>query len=383
MASKKRQYLLGDLCSRDDHRKPEHSKMNTSIYPQAARIRASLLAWYDAHRRDLPWRAKSGARVDPYAVWLSEIMLQQTTVATVGPYFGNFKAQWPTVGDMAAGSLDDILVAWQGLGYYARARNLYKCAGVVVSEHGGVFPETEDELRKLPGIGPYTAAAIASIAFDQPCVPVDGNIERVTARLYDIDIPLPKGKKDIHAAAQSFISKYRPGDFAQAMMDLGSGVCAPRSPKCEICPLNTDCQAYKMGNPARLPVKAPKKVRPERCCVVFWLENADGDVLMQKRPETGLLGGMTGFVSTSWREGAWPEQTEIETASPLSIEWAEIPGEAVHVFTHFRLTMRVLKGKAQKGANVDGFWVAPTLFAEHALPTVMKKVIKLVGENPS
>ena len=334
MASKKRQYLLADLCSRDDHRKPEHSKMNTSIYPQATRIRASLLAWYDAHRRDLPWRAKSGARVDPYAVWLSEIMLQQTTVATVGPYFGNFKAQWPTVDDMAAGSLDDILVAWQGLGYYARARNLYKCAGVVVSEHGGVFPETEDELRKLPGIGPYTAAAIASIAFDQPCVPVDGNIERVTARLYDIDIPLPKGKKDIHAAAQSFISKYRPGDFAQAMMDLGSVVCAPRSLKCEICPLNTDCQAYKTGNPARLPVKAPKKVRPERCCVVFWLENADGDVLMQKRPETGLLGGMTGFVSTSWREGAWPEQTEIETASPLSIEWAEF---LVKLFTSSRI----------------------------------------------
>lgn len=379
MAGKKRQYLLADLCSRDDHRKPEHSKMNTSMDPQAARIRASLLAWYDAHRRDLPWRAKSGVRADPYAVWLSEIMLQQTTVATVGPYFGNFKAQWPTVGDMAAGSLDDILVAWQGLGYYARARNLYKCAGVVVFEHDGAFPETEDGLRKLPGIGPYTAAAIASIAFNQPCVPVDGNIERVTARLYDIEIPLPKGKKDIHAAAQSFISEDRPGDFAQAMMDLGSSVCSPRSPKCDVCPLNTDCRAYKTGNPARLPVKAPKKVRPERCCVVFWLENADGDVLMQKRPETGLLGGMTGFVSTPWREGVWPEQTEIETASPLSIEWAEIPGQAVHVFTHFRLTMRVLSGIAPKGANVDGFWVAPTAFAEHALPTVMKKVIKLVS----
>ncbi len=378
MTGKKRQGLLADLCSLSDHRKPRDRKMNTSIDPQAARIRASLLAWYDAHRRDLPWRAKPGIRADPYAVWLSEIMLQQTTVATVGPYFGNFKAQWPSVSDMAAGSLDDILVAWQGLGYYARARNLYKCAGVVVSEHGGTFPETEDELRKLPGIGPYTAAAIASIAFDQPCVPVDGNIERVTARLYGIDIPLPRAKKDIHAAAQNFISEDRPGDFAQAMMDLGSGVCSPRSPKCDVCPLNNDCRAYTSGDPARLPVKAPKKVRPERCCVVFWLENADGDVLMQKRPETGLLGGMTGFPSTPWREGEWADHYEIESASPLSIEWAEAPGEAVHVFTHFRLTMRVLKGACPKGANLDGFWVAPTVFSEHALPTVMKKIIELV-----
>lgn len=380
MAGKKRECLLADLCSGSDHRKPKHRNMNASIDPQAARIRASLLAWYDAHRRDLPWRGKSGQSSDPYAVWLSEIMLQQTTVATVGPYFGNFKAQWPTVDDMAAGSLDDILVAWQGLGYYARARNLYKCAGVVVSEHGGIFPNTEDELRKLPGIGPYTAAAIASIAFNQPCVPVDGNIERVTARLYGIDTPLPGGKKDIHAAAQNFISDDRPGDFAQAMMDLGSGVCAPRAPKCEDCPLNTECLAYKSGDPARIPVKAPKKIRPERCCVVFWLENANGDVLMQKRPENGLLGGMTGFPSTFWREGDWPERAEIETASPVSIEWSEVPGEAVHVFTHFRLSMRVLRGACPKGANLDGFWVTPAAFGAHALPTVMKKVIKLVSE---
>lgn len=352
--------------------------MNTSLDPEAARTRSLLLAWYDVHRRDLPWRALPGERADPYAVWLSEIMLQQTTVATVGPYFGKFKAKWPSVTDMAAGSLDDILVAWQGLGYYARARNLYKCAQVVASELGGTFPSSEDELRKLPGIGPYTAAAIASIVFDQACVPVDGNIERVTARLYGIDTPLPEGKKDIHAAAQNFISKDRPGDFAQAMMDLGSGVCSPRAPKCDICPLRDACRAFKTGDPARLPVKAPKKVRPERCCVVFWLENPDGHVLMQKRPESGLLGGMTGFPSTPWREGDWPDVDEIETASPLTADWSEVPGETTHVFTHFRLTMRVIKGTCPSGANLDGFWVDPDAFSEHALPTVMKKVVKLV-----
>ncbi len=354
--------------------------MSKNITPQPKRIRRALLAWYDAHRRDLPWRAGPGEQVDPYAVWLSEIMLQQTTVATVGPYFGNFKARWPRVQDMAAASLDDILVAWQGLGYYARARNLYKCAGVVANQHGGVFPGTVRELLKLPGIGPYTAAAIASIAFDQPAVPVDGNIERVTARLFGIDTPLPGAKKEIHAAAQKFVETDRPGDFAQAMMDLGASVCSPRAPGCGDCPLRSQCRAAHSDDPARIPVKAPRKVRPERSCVVFWLQNPNGDVLMRKRPESGLLGGMTEFPSTPWREGDWPEPSEIETASPLDIEWSEVPGEAVHVFTHFSLTMRVLHGTCDDRANVDGFWVPPDAFARHALPTVMKKVVRLVSE---
>lgn len=351
------------------------------ISPSPARIRSDVLHWYDAHRRVLPWRALSGKRPDAYAVWLSEIMLQQTTVATVGPYFVDFMARWPTVSDLAQASLDEVLVAWQGLGYYARARNLHKCARVVADDHGGRFPDTEAGLLGLPGVGPYTAAAIAAIAFDRAAMPVDGNIERVTARLFDIETPLPAAKPAIRAHADGFADAHRPGDFAQAMMDLGSRVCTPKAPKCLLCPLRAECLGYASGDPARLPVKAPKQKRPERCCVLFWLENPAGEVLLRQRPASGLLGGMTELPSTPWREGDWPAPTEIESAQPLSVSWLPVEGEAQHVFTHFRLSMRVYRARCRAGANVDGFWVAPEAFAGHALPTVIKKAVKLATRN--
>lgn len=344
-------------------------------------IRVALLHWYDAHRRDLAWRAKPGERPDPYRVWLSEIMLQQTTVATVGPYFGEFMARWPDVSSLAAADQDEVLVAWQGLGYYARARNLLKCARVVANDHGGVFPDTLDGLLALPGIGPYTARAIAAIAFDLPEMPVDGNIERVTARLYHIETPLPAGKTEIAAKAAPFADPHRPGDFAQAMMDLGATVCTPTSPKCLMCPLAGFCRARAKGDPARLPARAAKAKRPERCCVMFWIENAEGAVLLRKRAESGLLGGMTELPSTPWREGVWPDDQEIADHRPLDADWHDVPGEAVHVFTHFRLTIRLLRATARQGANADGFWVRPEDFPAHALPTVIKKAVKLVMGN--
>lgn len=344
-------------------------------------IRRALLDWYDVRRRDLPWRTGPGEASDPYKVWLSEIMLQQTTVATVGSYFGEFMARWPDVTALAKADLDDVLVAWQGLGYYARARNLHKCARVVADAHGGRFPNTVDGLLELPGIGPYTARAIAAIAFNRAAMPVDGNIERVTARLFNIETPLPQGKADIAAKAETFTSDHRPGDFAQAMMDLGATVCTPKSPKCLLCPLADFCEARKKGSPERLPARVPKKARPERCCVMFWLENGDGGVLLRKRPESGLLGGMTELPSTPWREGAWPDADEIVAHQPVDMDWAPVDGEAVHVFTHFRLTIRLLKGTARAGANTDGFWVRPEDFPAHALPTVIKKAVGLVRDG--
>lgn len=343
-------------------------------------IRRALLDWYDAHRRDLAWRAGPGEASDPYRVWLSEIMLQQTTVVTVGSYFGEFMARWPDVTALARANLDEVLVAWQGLGYYARARNLHKCARVIAEEYEGRFPDTVEGLLKLPGIGPYTARAIAAIAFDKAAMPVDGNIERVTARLFNIETPLPQGKPEIAAKAETFTSDDRPGDFAQAMMDLGATVCTPKSPKCLLCPLADFCVAKTKGQPERLPVRTPKKARPERCCVMFWLEKPNGQILLRKRPESGLLGGMTELPSTPWREGEWPDLDEIAAHQPVDIEWGQVAGEAVHVFTHFRLTIRVVKGAARNGANADGFWVAPADFSGHALPTVIKKAVALVRD---
>ncbi len=344
-----------------------------SAGPAPASIRRKLLAWYDRHRRTLPWRAPAGGRSDPYAVWLSEIMLQQTTVATVVGYFGDFMARWPTVGDLAAADLDDVLHAWQGLGYYARARNLHKCAKAVAADHGGRFPDTEDGLKSLPGIGPYTAAAIAAIAFDRPTMPVDGNIERVTARLFRIATPLPKGKAEIINRSRVFVSTRRPGDFAQAMMDLGATVCTPRSPKCFACPLRTDCRAAAAEIAEDLPARGPKPARPTRRAVAFWLMDKDGRVLIRRRDERGLLGGMMEFPSTPWQEGGWPDAPTILDAAPVRTKWREVPGEVEHVFTHFRLEIRVCAGKTTSRPN-DGQFVAPADFGAHALPTVMKKI---------
>jgi A/G-specific adenine glycosylase len=353
-----------------------HTKKRSEI----GKIRAAVLAWYDAERRVLPWRAAPGTANDPYAVWLSEIMLQQTTVATVKGYFEAFMAQWPKVSDLAAAKLDEVLVAWQGLGYYARARNLHKCARVVADEYNGEFPGTVDDLLKLPGIGPYTASAVGAIAFDQSTVPVDGNIERVVSRLCNIQSPLPGAKSEIQSSASLFADKNRPGDFAQALMDLGATICTPKSPKCMLCPVQKYCDGRKQGDPSILPVKAPKKVRPERRAVVFWLENQEGAVLLRRRPESGLLGGMMEFPSTDWREGDLPTTEERDAAEPVSVKWASLPDEAVHVFTHFKFRMQVFVGKTDRIENVEGIWVRPEEFSGHALPTVMKKVIRHVKD---
>ena len=259
-----------------------------------------LLAWYDRHRRHLPWRAAPGDRADPYRVWLSEIMLQQTTVVTVKPYFDGFLARWPSVADLAAAPLDTVLSAWAGLGYYARARNLHKCAQEVVARHGGAFPADEAALLALPGIGPYTAAAIAAIAFDQVASPVDGNIERVMARIHRVETALPAAKPEIRTLAQTHTPPRRTGDYAQALMDLGATICTPRKPVCALCPWQADCAAYAHGAPMTWPRRTPKAAKPHRTGLAFLYYRGDGQVLFRRRPEQGLLGGMTEVPCSPW-----------------------------------------------------------------------------------
>jgi A/G-specific adenine glycosylase len=331
-----------------------------------------LLAWYDVHRRDLPWRAAPDETPDPYRVWLSEIMLQQTTVTTVTSYFVDFVARWPKTEDLAAAELDDILHAWQGLGYYSRARNLHKCAKIVLSDHGGAFPKTEAALATLPGIGPYTAAAVAAIAFGLKATPVDGNIERVMARLYAIRTPLPKAKVEIKQLAENLTPDSRAGDYAQALMDLGATVCRPKVADCDACPLVGLCQAQKCGDPQHFPVRTPKKPRPTRHGVVFWLQRGDGAVLVQRREEKGLLGGMMEFPSTPWIENS-TSAAAIDSHAPAEAVWRELPGEVVHVFTHFRLVLTVRCGAIPDGGG-NMRWCKPEDFGTLALPTVMKKV---------
>ncbi len=337
---------------------------------------ALLLAWYDRHRRNLPWRALSGERADPYRVWLSEIMLQQTTVATVGPYFERFLARWPDIGALAAAPLDDVLHAWQGLGYYARARNLHACAREVAARYGGRFPETEAALRELPGIGAYTAAAIAAIAFDQPAMPVDGNIERVVARLFLVRETLPGAKPELRRLAATLLPAARPGDFAQAAMDLGATVCTPAKPKCVLCPWRADCRARQAGIAETLPARKPKGAKPLRRGVAFWITRADGAALLRRRPAKGLLGGMMEVPSSEWRAASWTVAAA-RKAAPVAAEWQILSGVVRHSFTHFDLELRVLVGRvsARAGAAVEGVWVAPAALHTQALPTVMKKII--------
>lgn len=353
-----------------------------------------LLAWYDANARRLPWRVPpgpppgapllgplgaKGARPDPYRVWLSEIMLQQTTVATVIGYFGDFMARWPDVRALAAADLDEVLHAWQGLGYYARARNLHKCARVVADDLDGRFPDTEEGLAALPGIGPYTAAAVAAIAFARKATPVDGNIERVVARLYALDAPLPGAKAEIRELARALTPARRAGDFAQALMDLGAGVCRPKAPDCRHCPLAKDCRGHLAGDPETYPRRKPKAPRPTRHSVVYWLTRPDGAVMVRRRPENGLLGGMMEFPSTPWAAAA-PDAPDIAEHAPMDADWRAVAGEVVHVFTHFRLVLRVVRARAPGRARGDNaMWCAPADFSRLALPTVMKKVARLVA----
>ena len=349
----------------------------------AGEAAASLLAWYDRHRRDLPWRAPPGASADPYAVWVSEIMLQQTTAAAVTPYFRAFLVRWRNVADLAAADLDDVLHAWQGLGYYARARNLHACARAVVAEHAGRFPDEETALRRLPGIGAYTAAAIAAIAFDRPATPVDANVLRVVARLHAVETPLPAARSELAALAAALTPRSRPGDFAQAMMDLGATLCAPRRPRCAECPWREGCRAHALGAPERYPLRAEKGEKPVRRGVVFWATRPDGSVLLQRRPKEGLLGGLMEFPSTPWRAEPWREDDALAQA-PVAAGWTAVPGVVRHTFTHFHLELHVVTGRCAADAGPRGAtWCRPEEFAALALPTLMKKVARLVHDAES
>jgi A/G-specific adenine glycosylase len=358
---------------------------------------ALLLAWYDRHRRRLPWRALPGERADAYRVWLSEIMLQQTGVKTVGPYFEKFLGRWPDVAAMAQASLDDVLRMWAGLGYYSRARNLYACAVAVVRDHGGMFPDTEEGLRALPGIGPYTASAIAAIAFDRRTMPVDGNIERVVSRLYAVEELLPQAKPRIQQLAATLLDqasadetsragdetsragdgKSRAGDSAQALMDLGASICTPKKPACALCPLNEDCLARARGDQETFPRKAPKKSGALRRGAAFVVTRGD-ELLVRSRPEKGLLGGMTEVPGSDWLAGQDDKAARAQAPVLNGVaRWHRKTGVVTHVFTHFPLelviyTARVAAAtRAPKGMR----WVPIATLTGEALPNVMRKAI--------
>jgi A/G-specific adenine glycosylase len=340
-----------------------------------------LLAWYDRHRRVLPWRAPPGRRGDPYRVWLSEIMLQQTTVKAVAPYYAKFLERWPDLPALAAAPLDDVLKAWAGLGYYARARNLHACARAVGERHGGKIPATEALLRELPGIGPYTAAAIAAIAFDECTSPVDGNIERVIARLYALETPLSAVKSEISRLARALTPPQRAGDFAQAMMDLGATICTPKSPACILCPWNESCAAYARGDAETFPRRLPKREGDLRRGAAFVVQRANGFVLVRTRPEKGLLGGMTEVPTTEWSKD-FDASTAMKGAPRFAsmrkpLAWQKTLGVVRHVFTHFPLELIVYVSEvpARTAALKGARWVKISELGGEALPSLMRKVI--------
>ena len=346
----------------------------TSELPTAA----SLLAWYDRHHRDLPWRvsppmAARGIKPDPYRIWLSEVMLQQTTVPAVKAYFAKFLERWPTVDDLAAAANEDVMAAWAGLGYYARARNLKKCAEAVAADHGGRFPDTEEGLRMLPGIGDYTAAAIAAIAFNRRAAVMDGNVERVISRLYAISAPLPGAKPLMKQKVALLTPADRPGDFAQAMMDLGATICTPKRPACSLCPFNGGCQALAGHDPERFPVKTAKKEKPVRQGAAFVAVNDEGEIFLRRRIESGLLGGMTEVPTTGWTARIDGETGS--DAAPFPANW-QPAGTVTHVFTHFELRLSIWRARSvSQNDNHDGWWAPVTNLEDQALPTVMKKAI--------
>jgi A/G-specific adenine glycosylase len=353
--------------------------------PQAA----ALLAWYDRHRRVLPWRALKGERPDPYRVWLSEIMLQQTTVRAVAPYYARFLARWGDVRALAAAPIEEVLKAWAGLGYYARARNLLACARAVVAHHGGVFPATEVELRTLPGIGDYTAAAVAAIAFDAPASPVDGNIERVVARLFAVGKPLPGVKPELRRLAREITPPRRAGDFAQAMMDLGATICTPKSPACALCPWNENCAAFTRGDAETFPRRIPKREGVLRRGAAFVARRTDDYLLVRTRPPKGLLGGMTEVPTTEWTVD-FDERDALKSAPRLvarsSIAWRRLPGVVRHVFTHFPLELSVyaVALSEQTRAPNGTRWVKISELGDEALSSLMRKVVaRAIDSSPA
>jgi A/G-specific adenine glycosylase len=359
------------------NKKPRHSDAS-------ANRPALLLEWYDRHRRRLPWRPLAGERAEPYRVWLSEIMLQQTGVKTVGSYFEKFIARWPDVEAMGRASLDDVLRMWAGLGYYSRARNLHACAVAVLRDHGGAFPDTEESLRTLPGIGPYTAAAIAAIAFDRHTMPVDGNIERVVSRLFVVEEPLPQAKPLIQQLAATLLrplragdNESRAGDSAQALMDLGSSICTPKKPACALCPLNEDCLSRARGDQETFPRKAPKKAGELRRGAAFVVTRG-GELLVRTRPEKGLLGGMTEVPNSSWL-ASQEDKAALQQAPELKgvMRWHRKTGVVTHVFTHFPLQLVIYTANvpARTRAPEGMRWVPIATLRDEALPNVMRKAI--------
>ncbi|RDI55149.1 A/G-specific adenine glycosylase [Microvirga subterranea] len=343
-----------------------------------------LLAWYDRHRRDLPWRARPGETADPYRVWLSEIMLQQTTVGAVKPFYERFLERFPTVESLAEAPADAVMQAWAGLGYYSRARNLHACAKAVVENHDGRFPGTEAELLKLPGIGAYTAAAVAAIAFDRKAAAVDGNVERVVSRLFMVEEPLPKAKPIIRALTEEIVPEDRPGDFAQAVMDLGATICTPKRPACAICPWMQPCQARAAGLQETFPKKQKKETGQLRKGAAFVVLRADDSILLRTRPPQGLLGGMVEMPTSAWEPDYEPARAMVD--APIEARWKRLPGVVRHVFTHFPLELTVFLAKVPKDepAPEDMRWTPRHQLHEEALPGAMKKVlVHALGDMPA
>ncbi|MGE4351042.1 MAG: A/G-specific adenine glycosylase [Bdellovibrionales bacterium] len=347
-----------------------HKNKKNSVVPSAA----ALLKWYDKHARVLPWRAPPGCRADPYHVWLSEIMLQQTGVTTVAPYFLKFLRRWPTLADLAAAELDEVFQMWAGLGYYRRARGLHACAQAVQAGYGGRFPSEEKELLALPGIGPYTAAAISAIAFNRSATVVDGNVERVMARFHCVTTPLPKAKAELKALAALSVPADRAGDYAQALMDLGATICTPRSPKCDLCPWREGCLGRAKGVAQDLPARTKGKAKPKRYATAFVVWDSKGRVLLRQRPAEGLLASMMEVPSSPWQEGkelAWPS---VRRYAPLKARWSPLAVSVHHVFTHFELNLRIVVASG-KGRVEGARWVAPSDWDQEALPSVMRKIL--------
>ena len=341
-------------------------------------LSSNLLEWYDVHARPMPWRTppaekKAGVQPDPYRIWLSEVMLQQTTVAAVKDYFNRFTTRWPTVASLAAADDGDVMGEWAGLGYYARARNLLKCARVITDEHSGIFPDDHATLLTLPGIGPYTAAAISSIAFDLRHVVVDGNVERVMSRLYDIHSPLPASKLELTAKAEHLTPNQRTGDYAQAVMDLGATICTPKSPACGICPWHEPCKARKAGTAPDLPKKTPKKPKPIRHGTVYLGRRSDGAWLLERRPSKGLLGGMLGWPGSDWIDVTTPRPIG---TPPTPADWKTEEGEVRHTFTHFHLLLTVMSATIE--SNEQLLFLGHNDFRPSDLPTVMRKAFDLI-----
>ena len=344
-------------------------------------VAPALLEWYDREHRDLPWRMQPGERADPYRVWLSEIMLQQTTVKAVIPYYARFLQRWSDVKALAAAELDDVLAEWAGLGYYSRARNLHACAKAVVERHGGRFPHQVAELIELPGIGPYTAAAIAAIAFNERATPVDGNVERVVARLFAVREPLPLSKPALRSLAATLTPITRTGDFAQAMMDLGATICTPKRPSCLMCPLQSECTGRALGIEAMLPARVARGERPARCGIAFLALREDGSVLLRRRPDQGLLGGMLEVPTTDWTDILPPVRDAMRIA-PVKADWWKVPATVQHTFTHFELELVVYRAVVPVDTGFTFWadaprcrWVLRRDLARQALPSVMRKVL--------